>query len=192
MYKPSSKHLITITVLIALSSASSLSAAGWLDRLLGGGSEEQSSASSSENSGVNVTDLSSKELTQAFTQALRLGSERVISQLGKPDGFNKDAAIRIALPDKLVTMKGWLDKAGLGASLDDLEVRLNHAAELATPEAKALFLRTIEQMSFEDVKGIYQGGNDAATRYLQAKMTPALTTSMAPIVEQSLSQAGAV
>lgn len=42
-------------------------------------------------------------------------------------------------------------------------------------------------MSFEDVKSIYNGGDDAATRYFQEKMTPSLTKEMSPVVQQSLS-----
>jgi len=67
--------------------------------------------------------------------------------------------------------------------MDDLELSLNHAAENAVPKARILFVETIQQMSFEDVKSIYQGESDAATRYFQQKMTPALREAMSPIVE---------
>jgi hypothetical protein len=47
-------------------------------------------------------------------------------------------------------------------------------------------------MSFEDVMNIYNGPDDAATRYFQEKMTPALAGEMKPIVEESLAEVGAV
>jgi hypothetical protein len=76
--------------------------------------------------------------------------------------------------------------------LDDLELKLNRAAETAAPKAKALFAQTISGMSFEDVMNIYNGPDDAATRYFQEKMTPALAGEMKPIVEESLAEVGAV
>ncbi|PKN47874.1 MAG: DUF4197 domain-containing protein, partial [Deltaproteobacteria bacterium HGW-Deltaproteobacteria-16] len=66
------------------------------------------------------------------------------------------------------------------------------AAEAATPKAKALFLQAIKEMTFEDVRKIYAGPEDSATRYFQGKMTPALQKEMLPIVEKSLSQVGAI
>jgi hypothetical protein len=76
--------------------------------------------------------------------------------------------------------------------LDDLELKLNRAAEVATPKAKALFGQAISEMTFEDVMNIYNGPEDAATRYFQDKMTPPLAKEMQPVVEQSLAEVGAV
>jgi hypothetical protein len=85
-----------------------------------------------------------------------------------------------------------LAKVGMSSMLDDLELKLNRAAEVATPKAKELFFQAISEMTFEDVMNIYNGPEDAATRYFQDKMTPALAREMEPVVEQSLSQVGAV
>jgi hypothetical protein len=76
--------------------------------------------------------------------------------------------------------------------LDDLELRLNRAAELATPKAKALFVQAIEDLTLSDVMQIYKGPDDAATRYFQGRMSDPLAAQMTPIVQQSLSDAGAV
>ena len=47
-------------------------------------------------------------------------------------------------------------------------------------------------MTFDDVKTIYQGAEDSATQYFQGKMSPALKEKMQPIVDDVLSQVGAV
>jgi len=47
-------------------------------------------------------------------------------------------------------------------------------------------------MTFEDVKKIYKGPDDSATQYFKEKMTASLTEKMNPIVEDSLSEVGAV
>ena len=47
-------------------------------------------------------------------------------------------------------------------------------------------------MTIDDVVGIYKGGDDAATRYSQEKMTPGLTAAMQPVVDESLADVGAL
>lgn len=133
-----------------------------------------------------------QDIEGAFREALLIGSENVINRLGQADGFNGDASVHIPLPDELVTVKKWLGKIGMSGLVDDLEVKLNRAAEAATPRAKALFLKSITEMSFNDVKDIYKGPEDAATRYFQGSMREELSLEMRPIIKQSLSEVGAV
>ncbi len=132
------------------------------------------------------------EMGEAFKEALQIGSENVVKQLGNIDGFNSDPAIHIPLPEELKTVKTMLSKIGMSQSVDDLELKLNRAAEAATPEAKKLFIQSIKDMTFEDVKAIYEGPEDSATRYFQSQMTPALIEEMRPIVDNSLAQVGAL
>jgi len=142
--------------------------------------------------GKGQNEPSAGDMNGAFKEALQIGSERVVGQLGRPDGFNADPAIHIPLPEQLNTVKAVLGKAGMGGLLDDLELKMNRAAEAATPKAKKLFLQAISEMTFTDVKTIYNGPEDAATRYFQEKLTPSLARDMTPIVDSSLSQVGAV
>lgn len=140
----------------------------------------------------SASGLSDTEISDAFRQALRLGAENVVQQLGRTDGFNSDPRVHIPLPDSLNRAKHLLDKVGMSAQMVDLELKLNRAAEAATPRAKALFLDAIGTMSFADIRGIYEGPADAATRYFRERMTPELSTQMHPIVTESLSQVGAI
>lgn len=132
------------------------------------------------------------DMAEAFKQALRMGTENVVSRLGAVDGFNADPAVHIPLPRELVAVKSVLSKIGMAALADDLELRLNRAAETATPIAKDLFLQAIGEMTFDDVKTIYQGPQDSATKYFQGKMSPPLEEKMQPIVDGVLSQVGAI
>lgn len=142
--------------------------------------------------GGSQKELSLGDMSGAFKDALQIGSERVVSQLGQQDGFNTDPAIHIPLPTQLDTVKSVLSKAGMSGALDDLELKMNRAAEAATPQARKLFLQAISAMTFSDVKTIYNGPQDSATRYFQDKLTPSLSKDMMPIVDSSLSQVGAV
>jgi hypothetical protein len=108
------------------------------------------------------------------------------------DGFNTDPEIHIPLPKQLDGVKSVLDKVGMSGLLKDLELKLNRAAEAATPEAKKLFSRAISEMSFDDVKKIYEGPENAATQYFRSKMSPSLAKEMEPVINNSLSEVGAV
>jgi len=144
------------------------------------------------NGTANGGALSLQEIDAGLKEALRVGTERVVGQLGTTDGFNADPAIRIPLPDKLAAARNMLGRVGLEKPFNDLELRLNRAAEDATPKAKALFWQAIREMSIEDVRAIFHGPEDAATRYFERKMTPELTAAMRPVVDRSLNEVGAV
>ena len=156
----------------------------WLDK---GKDLLKSYGGSSEQSVLTVD-----EIGAGLKDALRVGSENVVSQLGRVDGFNKDSAVHIPLPKQLDTVKSVLDKVGMSGLLKDLELKLNRAAEVATPKAEKLFSQAITEMNFEDVKKIYKGPEDAATQYFRGKMSPSLAKEMEPVVNKSLSEVGAV
>lgn len=139
-----------------------------------------------------ATEPSFTEIGQAFKQALSIGTKNVVSQLGTIDGFYTDPSIHIPLPEELNIIKTMLSKIGMSQLVEDLELKLNRAAESATPKAKDLFLQAITDMTFDDVKNIYDGPENSATKYFQSKMSPALKKEMRPIVEVTLSQVGAV
>lgn len=136
--------------------------------------------------------LTSGEIGAGLKEALRVGTSTVVGQLGRTDGFNADPAVHIPLPESLETVKSVLSKVGMSSMVDDLELKLNRAAEAATPKAKALFVKSIQEMTLEDVNAIYKGPDDAATRYFQEKMSPSLAREMTPVVEKALSEVGAV
>ncbi|PLY04867.1 MAG: DUF4197 domain-containing protein [Desulfuromonas sp.] len=181
------KRLLAPALLLALLLISSHAVAfDWLSagkKLLGGGTTEQSG----ETSALTLGDISS-----GLKEALKVGSERVTAQLGTVDGFNADTAIHIPLPDSLQKVKTALKAVGMSGMMDDLELKLNRAAEVATPQAKELFWNAIQEMTLDDVQMIYNGPDDAATRYFQDHMSAELGERMKPIVEQSIAEVGAV
>ncbi len=132
------------------------------------------------------------EIGAGLKDALRVGTETVVGQLGRNDGFNADPSIHLPLPESLGTVQSTLRKFGMSSLLDDLELRLNRAAEVATPKAKKLFWQAISDMTMEDVRAIYEGPDDSATRYFQGRMSRPLAMEMRPIVDQSLAEVGAI
>jgi len=190
MLKPISAFYLLLVLVVSGSLSWQVSAAekswfetgqGILDSFFGG-----------EESSSEVGALSTDEVVDGLKEALRVGTETVVGQLGQRDGFNGDEVIHIPLPSQLSSVKSMLDKVGMAGLMDDLETKLNRAAEAATPEAKALFLDAIKEMSFEDAKRIYNGPDDAATQYLREKMNDPLERALRPLIENSLSEVGAV
>lgn len=136
--------------------------------------------------------LTDYEIGNGLKEALRVGTQRVVAQVGVVDGYNADPLIHIPLPEDLRKVHNTLDKIGLGGMTSDLELKLNRAAERAAPEAKEVFWNAIAQMTLDDVRGIWQGPDDAATQYFRGKMTTPLTERFTPIVTDSMSEVGAI
>ncbi len=139
-----------------------------------------------------VAPAGAQDIAAGLTEALEVGTGRVVAQLGKPGGFLDDPKARIPLPGPLEQAQTALRMAGMSGMVDDLEVRMNRAAEAATPIAKDLIIQAIQGLSFQDAAAILSGPNDAATRYLQRKTAKPLAQKMRPIVDQQLADAGAV
>jgi Protein of unknown function (DUF4197) len=142
--------------------------------------------------GAMVSGLSVEDISAGLKDALRVGTENVVSQLGKPEGFNLDENIHIPLPAEIEKARKLLDSVGMGNMLTELETQLNRGAEAATPKAKELFLTAIKEMSIDDAKKIYNGPEDSATNYFREKMSGPLGDEMRPVIENSLNDVGAV
>ncbi len=136
--------------------------------------------------------LNSDEVGNGLKEALQVGTETVVNNLGQPGGFNLDPNIHIPLPGQLEKVKDMLGKVGMDSMLTDLEDELNEAAEIATPKARELFMQAINAMTLDDVMAIYKGPDDAATQYFKSKMSAPLAQEMTPVVDESLADVGAV
>lgn len=136
--------------------------------------------------------LGQNEIALGLKEALKVGTDRVVDDLGQVDGFNADPKVHIPLPKVLAQAQSSLRLIGAAGLVDDLELRINRAAEQATPVAKDIFWQAITGLTFEDVNAIYQGPNDAATQYLDRTTRGSLTDAMRPIIDNALAEAGAV
>jgi len=149
-------------------------------------------SNSADRTGDNASAVTAGDISGALRDALRVGSERVVSTLGRHDGFNNTPDVHIPLPATLRRVQSGLSRVGASGLADDLELRLNRAAEAAVPKAQGLFMDAISQMTISDAHGILNGPDDAATQYFRGKMSEPLAAEMKPIVEEELAQAGAL
>lgn len=183
--------LLTLAVVIAmvLCPRAAISEQNWwqkgLDYLGGSISEENAPP-------VAAGTLSLADVDAGLKEALRVGTENVIENLGRQGGFNADPKIHIPLPASMQVVKNTLDKVGMSFMVNDLESRLNQAAEMAMPQLQPLFWQAINEMTLEDARAIYQGPDDAATSYFRQHLSPTLAGRMYPVVEETLAQVNAV
>ena len=134
--------------------------------------------------------LGSDEVVAGLREALARGSEIVVAELGREDGFLARPEVRIPLPGPLESIGSGMRRFGLGGYVDTFETSLNRAAERAVPEALELLLETVRSMSIDDAMGILEGPDDAATRYFRQRNEAQLEARFLPIVREATSQVG--
>ena len=116
---------------------------------------------------LSLADLSNKDAVAGLKEALTQDAGKAVESLGRTDGFPGNPKVKIPSPPGVQKAEGMMRGLGMGKYADALETMMNRAAEAAVPEAKALVVNAVKKMSLEDVKGILQGGDDAATQYFR-------------------------
>lgn len=137
------------------------------------------------------TGLSSSEIAAGLREALEVGAKNSSGQLSALDGFFKNAAIKILLPEEAQKVEKALRDIGMGSLVDKAILSVNRAAEDAAKSAAPIFVDAIKAMTIQDALGILQGGDFAATNYLKSKTTSPLTNAFKPVIDQSLQKVGA-
>lgn len=172
---------------LAVSHPPTADAASWLDKVQGAIQQVPG-----QSSGPSSGSLTQTDIVAGLREALRVGTERVVGQIGASGGYLDDAAIHIPLPPAMQSAQSTLRRFGLSEIADEIEVKLNRAAEAAAPRAKEIVWNAIRGMTIDDATAIYKGPKDAATQYFQRVATADLTETVRPIVDRSLAEVGAI
>jgi hypothetical protein len=135
--------------------------------------------------------LSQADATSGIKEALSFGVVAATSRLGKTDGFFKDGKVHIPLPGTLGKWQKSLAPMGLSAPLDDLDLKMNRAAESSMPAAKKMFLAVVQSISITDAISIVRGGDTGATDFLRSRTEDDLTKSLKPKMKTALNDTGA-
>ncbi len=135
--------------------------------------------------------LTQGDASRGLREALSLAAIGATDRLGRRNGFLEDLRVHIPLPRSLAQTQQMLRRVGLSAPLDDLETRMNRAAEAAMPEAKRLFLDVVRSITIEDAINIVRGGDTAATAFLRQRTDRRLTTMLTPPMRETLTASGA-
>lgn len=134
--------------------------------------------------------LSDAKIGAGLQEALRVGSENAVGQTSAVDGFLRNQAIKILMPDSLRSIERPLRLVGYGPQIDEFVVGMNRAAEKAVPFAKDIIWNAIGEMSFDDVRKILSGGDTAATDYFRSKTSRNLQAAFLPSVTEVMNDVG--
>ena len=124
-------------------------------------------------------------ITKKFTDSDERAAQAA-DMNGRKNGYLKNKSIRIALPEKIRRFESVLRKAGLGASLDDLILSMNRAAEQASPEALPMFLERLEPMTFEDARKTLKNKGPSASELFRARFRDELIEIYRPVLTRTL------
>ncbi len=139
-----------------------------------------------------VGPVTTEEVSAGLKEALTVGTQRVVDNVSSPNGYFLDESIKIRLPDQLAKIQTSLGRVGMDGSLNDLELKMNRAAEEAAPKAKKLFVSAVTSMTIDDAMSIFNGGDMAATEFLKSKTQDQLRTEFKPYVVAAMGQVGAL
>lgn len=131
------------------------------------------------------------DIGAGLKEALQKGIDKQVTKLTAVDGFYKNEAVKILMPDELQKVDKGLRAVGLGSLADEGIKSLNRAAEDAVKEATPVFVEAVKKMTITDAKKILMGEKNAATVYLQNSTTKPLYDKFLPVVKQSMGKVGA-
>ncbi|MBC7803605.1 MAG: DUF4197 domain-containing protein [Candidatus Parcubacteria bacterium] len=131
---------------------------------------------------ANVDSLTNQDASAGLKAALQKGAVVAVDLLGKTDGFLGNDAVKIPLPESIRKYEGMMRRLGLAKYADELILTMNRAAEAAVPEAKKLFVESVQKMGVQDAKGILTGGQTSGTDYFRRSTGEQLKERFRPIV----------
>jgi len=136
--------------------------------------------------------LTKGDVAAGLKEALSVAGAVASKKLSAKDGYMGDPAVRIALPGVLGQAHKKLAPFGMAGPLDDLQRRVNRAAEAAAPAAGKLVAEAVKSMTFDDATTILRGGDSAATTFLRQKTETNLRLALKPQFTQALQSSGAL
>ncbi|XZF13241.1 DUF4197 domain-containing protein [Chitinophagaceae bacterium MMS25-I14] len=145
----------------------------------------------SGGNGLNISGLSNSDVVGGLRQALQVGVQNASGRLSTVNGFFGNSLIKVLMPPEAKKVENTLRQVGMGEVVDKAILSMNRAAEDASGKAVPIFVNAITSMSIQDGVSILKGGNGAATNFLRAKTTVALTAAFRPVIENSLKKVGA-
>ena len=175
------KRMVVVSVCVGLAIADCM-AQSPLDQIL-----QKARTARSANT---TRGLTNDKIVAGLKEALTVSTRNAVASTGRPDGFLKNEAIKIVVPDKLRSVAQGMRLLGMGSQVDGLEVGMNRAAEQATPAAKQIFIDAVKRMTFADARQILSSNDTAATDYFKQQSSDQLRQAFAPIVHQAMENVG--
>lgn len=141
--------------------------------------------SGSAGSGLDDTTIAS-----GLKEALATGTANAVKSVSKSGGYFNNEMIKILLPENMRNIAELMSVFGFRQQVDDFVLSMNRAAEKAAPKAAGHFADAVKSMSFDDARGILNGGSTAATEYFRKKTGDKIFASFKPVVASSMKDVG--
>jgi len=129
-------------------------------------------------------------IASGLKEALSIGTEKAVNNVSQADGYFGNQMIKILMPDKIQKVAEFLGQVGYQKEVDDFVLSMNRAAEKAAPKAMTFFIDAIKEMTFEDARGILNGGNTSATEFFKKKTHDKIYSAFKPIISSSTDEVG--
>lgn len=159
--------------------------ASWQDMakdVIGGLSEKKV-----ETTAVKTTStLNESTISKGLKEALTVGVNYAVKNLGAKDGYLSNKDVKIPLPENLQKAQTIVEKVGGEKIVNDLIVSMNNAASTAAPKTADIFLSAINKMGIEDAQKILKGDDSAATNYFKSNTLEDLKKTITPIIKESI------
>jgi len=139
---------------------------------------------------AGLESFSQEQLVQGLKEALALGAEHAVTNLGRPGGYLDQLDVRIPMPKSLKSVESTLRTLKQDALADQFITTMNQAAEQAVPEAAGILGDAIRSMTVEDAEKIIQGPEDAATQYFRKTSGDRLKEKMMPLIQEATARTG--
>ena len=137
-------------------------------------------------------ELNDDTIGLGLKDALRVGTKSAVDSLSKSGGYSNDPLLKIGFPKDVEKFTSTLKRFGLGSQVTAIENKMNEAAEQAAAEALPVFVDAVREMTFDDIRKIFDGNDSAATDYFRNKTRQKLVSRYAPIVRAHMAKLGVV
>ena len=149
--------------------------------------QKNSATKSSSNYPLSQTTKPSLlEMDGGIKQALEKGLIDGVKQVSSPNGFFKNAEIKLLFPPEAQKVEQTLRSLGMNKLCDDVILSMNRAAEDASKKAAPIFIQAIHKMSIHDAEGILAGPDNSATQFFQTHTQTSLIHTFKPTIDSSL------
>jgi RNA binding exosome subunit len=129
-------------------------------------------------------------IASGLKEALSIGTENAVKNVSQVDGFFGNQLIKILLPEKIQKVADVLRQVGYQKEVDDFILSMNRSAEKAAPKAASFFVDAIKEMTFEDARGILNGGDTSATEFFKRKTHDNIYNAFKPVISSSMDEVG--
>ena len=156
--------------------------------------------------GTVTLPLTEAEIVQGLKEALSIGLTTSVDDASSVNGYLQNEVIKILLPEEVVALQstinndavvstiynGYVNTFNGGSDIfEELILAMNEGAENAASKAGPIFGNAITGMSFDDARGILNGGESAATDFFYEETSQDLFVAFQPDVVNALEGTGA-